>query len=46
MTETEMKAAVAAEVKWFEANKQHALTVAGVSLALGLIVGFIVGLVV
>jgi hypothetical protein len=46
MSETEIKAAVADEVKWFEANKGHALTLAGVSLALGLIVGFILGLVV
>ncbi len=34
---------VASEVKWFEANKQHALILAGVFLALGLLVGVVLG---
>jgi hypothetical protein len=41
--EQKVEAAVAAEVKWFEANKQHALILAGVFLGLGLLVGFAIG---
>ena len=45
MSETEMKEAIAVEVKWFEANKTHALTLSGVFLMIGLLVGFILGLI-
>lgn len=34
---------VDAEIAWFEANKRHALILAGVFLAFGLLVGFAIG---